>query len=79
MKNLFFVALAMGILPVTSNTLEAQKSNRFDQAARSAGSNPTLKFIESIEIVPVAVRHFLPDEASTAAPTSTKRSPGAPG
>jgi hypothetical protein len=58
MKNLFFVALTVGILPVTSNTLEAQKSGRFDQAASSAGSNRTLKFIESIEIVPVAVATF---------------------
>lgn len=50
MPNLFFVTVAIGIFSATSLTAKAQPSVNLERLNSTAQSNPTRKFIESIEI-----------------------------
>ena len=52
MKNLFFVAVALGIFSGTSNKVTAQTSVHLETLASKAKVNPSPKFIEDIEIAP---------------------------
>ena len=55
MKNLFFVAVAIGIFSVTTNSINAQTSVSVEQLTPN-GKPVSLKFIDGIEINPVANR-----------------------
>jgi cell wall-associated NlpC family hydrolase len=52
MKNLFFVAVAIGIFSGTSITAKAQTSVNLESVASRAKPKISLKFIEGIEITP---------------------------
>ncbi len=52
MKNLFFVAVAIGIFLVNPSTANAQTSVNLENVANSSTSKNSLKFIEDIEITP---------------------------
>ena len=52
MKNLFFVAVAIGVFLVKPSTAKAQTSVNLENVANSSTSKNSLKFIEDIEITP---------------------------
>ena len=52
MKNLFFVAVAIGIFSGISNTATAQTSVKLEGLANRIKPKTSLKFIENIEITP---------------------------
>ena len=78
MKNLFFVAVAIGIFSGTSITAKAQASVNLESLANKTKPKISLHFIESIEITPEKISDNLPAEnaieknvASKAAATVT--------
>ena len=52
MKNLFFVAVAIGVFSIKQSTAKAQTSVNLENVANSSTSKNSLKFIEDIEITP---------------------------
>ena len=50
MKNLFFVAVAMGIFSGTTLTVKAQSSVNMEQVSTAVPAKKSLKFIDGIEI-----------------------------
>lgn len=78
MKNLFFIALAIGIFSGTSITAKAQTSVNLESLANRTKPKISLKFIEGIEITPEKISDNLPGDnaiekntASMAAKTAT--------
>ncbi len=62
MKNLFFVAVAIGIFSGTSITAKAQASVNLESLANKTKPKISLHFIESIEITPEKISDNLPAE-----------------
>jgi hypothetical protein len=60
MKNLFFVAVAIGILSGTSISSQAQTSVNLESLADKTKSKISLKFIEGVEITPERIPVDMP-------------------
>jgi cell wall-associated NlpC family hydrolase len=78
MKNLFFVAVAMGIFSGTSFTANAQTSINLEKVAGTGKSKISLKFIDDIEINPGKIsgnssESILIDKNTTAPLTATPK------
>lgn len=71
MKNLFFVAVAIGIVSGTSTSVTAQTSVNLESVAAKTSLKSSPHFIESIEITPEKISDNLPADELTERREST--------